>query len=458
MASFSSFLRDKSFSSVKSIEQVLKNIKLHSKDCDFFLSLAEDLQEQAEASDRRRIADSALSAIDGIPISLKDNICTDWLPTTCASQMLKQYTPPFNAAIVEKIISLGGIIVGKTNMDEFGMGSHSLNSSFGKCIDYRTVNAKGSGKSFGGSSGGSAASIALGCSILSVGTDTGGSIRFPAHNSRLVGFKPSRGAISRYGIIPFSNYLDTVGILGRNSEEVETLFWLLAGQCPKDSTSIELQREEAHSFPQKFAIFCPSEQDKEILTRVFRMENFDFLTIPKEFSHSALEQSYKTISSCEAFSNLYRFDPLNEFSSTLKQEFKPSEYAQERQKLLGKEVQNRIAIGRSILETNSNSLLEAYQKADSLFQFFEGCFSKFSLIFSLTCSYAAEFVDEIQADSFDSTIKWTVPFSLSGHPTISIPIPNSQLSFQMTAPYGKDSRIFNALHSPQALLNKKLFK
>lgn len=150
--------------------------------------------------------------LKGYPIALKDNIATKELPTTCASNILRDYTSPTDARVVQLLEREGVVIVGKTNMDEFGMGSHSTHSAFGAVKN----GFKAATLSAGGSSGGSAMAVAIGECRVALGTDTGGSIRLPAAYTGLVGFKPSYGMISRLGIVPYANSLDTVGILARN--------------------------------------------------------------------------------------------------------------------------------------------------------------------------------------------------------------------------------------------------
>lgn len=163
------------------------------------------------------------SIVDGTTIAIKDNICTSFLPTTCASNMLKDFTSPYDATVVKLLNDAGALIVGKTNMDEFGMGSANIHSTFGPVIN-PSFDKEEEKRSAGGSSGGSAASVAMNMCKAALGSDTGGSVRMPASYCGIVGFKPSYGRISRHGLISYANSLDTIGILTRNVEDCSNVY------------------------------------------------------------------------------------------------------------------------------------------------------------------------------------------------------------------------------------------
>ncbi|KAJ5975163.1 Amidase [Penicillium waksmanii] len=179
--------------------------------------------DRVKEADQRSEKGTPKSAIDGRLISIKDNICTRQLPTTCASGILDKFTSPFNATVVERLEGAGAVIAGKTNLDEFGMGSHSVHSRFGPVKNLRRDSA-GHEISAGGSSGGSAVAVAAEQCYAAIGTDTGGSVRLPAAYTGTVGFKPSYGLISRWGVVAYANSLDTVGILGTNTSTVRDIF------------------------------------------------------------------------------------------------------------------------------------------------------------------------------------------------------------------------------------------
>ena len=218
--------------------------------------------------------------LKGIPIAIKDNINIKGVPTTCASNVLKGFVPPFSATVIDRIEKNGGIFIGKTNLDEFGMGSSTERSFYGP-----TKNPFDTTKVPGGSSGGSAAAVASGSAVISLGSDTGGSVRQPASYCGLVGLKPTYGRVSRYGLVAFGSSLDQIGIIGRNAEDVGIMLEVMAGYDPKDSTSSEKEIEDygnLNETPKNINIGIPEEYfkqiDAEVYTRVLGIKK----TIEKE--------------------------------------------------------------------------------------------------------------------------------------------------------------------------------
>ncbi|KAJ5594575.1 uncharacterized protein N7459_000783 [Penicillium hispanicum] len=193
--------------------------------------------EHVKEADRRREQGKPKSLMDGRLISVKDNICTRELPTTCASGILDRFNSPFNATVINQLQAAGAIVAGKTNLDEFGMGSHSVHSQFGPVKNPRQ-DSDGYDLSAGGSSGGSAVAVAADQCYAALGTDTGGSVRLPAAYTGTVGFKPSYGLISRWGVVAYANSLDTVGIIGKKTSRVRDIFSTLNHHDPHDPTSL----------------------------------------------------------------------------------------------------------------------------------------------------------------------------------------------------------------------------
>ncbi|PWY64520.1 amidase signature enzyme [Aspergillus heteromorphus CBS 117.55] len=193
--------------------------------------------ERVRDADTRRTQGTSKSAVDGRLIAIKDNICTRDLPTTCASNALDKFTSPFNATAVQQLEEAGAIVAGKSNLDEFGMGSHSINSRFGPVRSLRR-NRDGESLSAGGSSGGSAVAVATAQCYAALGTDTGGSVRLPAAYTGTVGFKPSYGLISRWGVVAYANSLDTVGIIGKDVSSVREVFGVVNRPDSRDPTSL----------------------------------------------------------------------------------------------------------------------------------------------------------------------------------------------------------------------------
>ncbi|PGH02667.1 glutamyl-tRNA(Gln) amidotransferase subunit A, mitochondrial [Blastomyces parvus] len=193
-------------------------------------------RDRVRDADVRRERGAVKSPLDGKLVAIKDNICTRDMPTTCASRILETYTSPFNATVVESLEKAGAILAGKTNLDEFGMGSHSMNSHFGPVSN--VAEAGRDPISPGGSSGGSAVAVTTGQCYAALGTDTGGSVRLPAAYTGTVGFKPSYGLVSRWGVVAYANSLDTVGVLGSNISTIREVFKTINHPDPHDPTNL----------------------------------------------------------------------------------------------------------------------------------------------------------------------------------------------------------------------------
>src|SRR5659263_371084 len=254
----------------------------------------------------------------GIPIAIKDNISTKGILTTCASKILTGYVPPYDAHVIEKLKAAGAIIIGKTNMDEFAMGSSTETSFYGP-----TLNPWGTDRVPGGSSGGSAAAVAGGEAPLALGSDTGGSVRCPASFCGVVGLKPTHGVISRYGLISYANSLEQIGPFGSCVRDAATLFDVIAGHDPRDSTSVN--KEEDYSLALKndvkgLKIGIPQEYfgegtDKNVETSlrdaINTFEGLGATTIDVKMPNTKYALSaYYIIAMSEASSNLARFDGM----------------------------------------------------------------------------------------------------------------------------------------------------
>jgi len=225
-------IRRKETSSYEITESVFKRITEKEDTINAFITLTrETAMKQAAEADRRIQKGESLSPVDGIPIAIKDNLCTLGIKTTAGSNILENYIPPYNATAVERVMKKGAVLVGKTNLDEFGMGSSTEHSLVGPTrnpvnIDYVA----------GGSSGGSAAAVAAGETVMALGTDTGGSIRQPSAFCGTAGIKPTYGRVSRYGLISYASSLDQVGAIGKTVEDCAMMLNGICGYDPRDTT------------------------------------------------------------------------------------------------------------------------------------------------------------------------------------------------------------------------------
>ena len=216
------------------LETALVQIRARNDELNVFLYVDEEgARRQAEAVDAARARGDSAGPLAGVPIALKDNLCTRGIPTTCSSRILEGWRPPYNATVVDRLVAAGAVLVGKTNLDEFAMGSSTENSAFGP-----TRNPLDPTRVPGGSSGGSAAAVAADMTPLSLGSDTGGSIRQPAALCGLIGVKPTYGLVSRYGLIAFASSLDQIGPFAKNVTDAAMLLEVVAGHDPLDSTSL----------------------------------------------------------------------------------------------------------------------------------------------------------------------------------------------------------------------------
>ncbi|MBQ1262610.1 MAG: Asp-tRNA(Asn)/Glu-tRNA(Gln) amidotransferase subunit GatA, partial [Clostridia bacterium] len=273
---------------------------------------AEGALLEARASDERRRRGECLGPLDGIPYAVKDNFCTKNLRTTCASRMLESYRPPYDAEAVCRLRRAGAVLLGKLNLDEFAMGSSTEHSALG-----RTRNPYGEDRVAGGSSGGSAAAVAAGECVFSLGTDTGGSIRQPAAFCGVLGLKPTYGLISRYGVIALASSLDCVGVFSRSAEDGETVLSALAGRDEKDMTTLDVPPSPIPDRPLRVAVVSDFLEEgmvsQEIRDRLLsavshlRASGVEIgeVTLP---APSMALAAYSVLTSAEAASELGRYD------------------------------------------------------------------------------------------------------------------------------------------------------
>lgn len=368
----SSMLKAKEISAVELTKDILARTEaVEGKVKGYVTVTGESALKQAEAVDAKRSAGENLSDLAGIPVAIKDNICTKGTLTTCASKMLYNFKPPYNATVIDKLNEHDVVITGKANMDEFAMGSSCENSSM-----HPTYNPHNLKCVPGGSSGGSAAVVASGEVPLSLGSDTGGSIRQPASFCGVVGLKPTYGAVSRYGLVAFASSLDQIGPFGRSIEDTAMLFDAITGHDPRhDSTSVKTPFEgktlanlnadmkgKKIGLPKEyFADGISDEVRKAVLSaaETYKSLGAEVFEISLPLSDYALP-IYYILSSAEASSNLARFDGVKYgYRTPNADEDLISLYTKSRSEGFGEEVQRRIMLGTYVL---SSGYYDAYYK------------------------------------------------------------------------------------------------
>ena len=387
----------------------------------------------AEGVDRRRAAGADPGPLAGVPVAIKDNICTRGVPTTCSSRILESFVPPYDAAVIERIKAAGGVPLGKTNLDEFAMGSSTENSGFGP-----SRNPWDPARVPGGSSGGSAAAVAAGLVPLAIGSDTGGSIRLPAAFCGVLGLKPTYGAVSRYGLIAFASSLDQIGPLARNAEDAALLLAVLAGHDERDSTSVPRAypdyRAEIGGAIRGLRLGVPREYFGEGLEAGVREVVLAAVEALKGLGAEVIEVSlpttefalaaYYLIAPAEASSNLARYDGVR-YGLRVEGEDTVGMFMATRAAGFGPEVKRRIMIGTYAL---SAGYYDAYYKRAQQVRTlirgdFERVFAGCDALVTPTAPTTAFLFGERAGDPLQMYLTdiCTVTANLAGIPGLSIP-------------------------------------
>ncbi len=454
-------LRNRECSALEITQSVLGRIASVEKQVDAYVTVTDELAlKQAAAIDERLAKGETLGALAGIPVAVKDNICTKDVLTTCSSKMLYNFVPPYNATVVQKLNAAGTVLPGKLNMDEFAMGSSCENSYFKK-----TKNPHDTTRVPGGSSGGSAAAVAAGEAVLSLGSDTGGSIRLPASYCGIVGLKPTYGSVSRYGLVAFASSLDQIGPLGRSVEDVARLYSVLCGQDPMDATSARREYGDFYKnlnpgvkgirigIPQEYFSEGVSKEVKEKVLAAAKLleENGAIL---KEVSLPSTEyalSAYYIISSAEASSNLARFDGVKYGYRTENYTNLLEMYENTRSEGFGDEVKRRILLGTFVL---SSGYYDAYYKRAKLLQKqiqaeFNTAFEQCDILLTPTGTDVAFKIGEKLNDPLKMYANdvCTVTVNIAGLPAISLPCgKNSEgmpIGMQLIGPKFAEQRLFD---------------
>ncbi|WP_448584234.1 Asp-tRNA(Asn)/Glu-tRNA(Gln) amidotransferase subunit GatA [Thermocrinis sp.] len=394
----------------------------------------EQALEQAKDLEGKKPEDYPLY---GIPIAIKDNINVEGFPTTCASRILENYISPYDATVIERLKRAGALIVGKTNMDEFAMGSSTEYSAF-----FPTKNPWDLERVPGGSSGGSAVAVAVQSAPLSLGSDTGGSIRQPASFCGVIGLKPTYGRVSRYGLVAFASSLDQIGPFGRRAKDVALIMEVISGFDPKDSTSAKAEvpkfSQEIEKTPQKLRVGIPKEffefeveeGVKECFDRFLKfLESQGFEVEEVSLPHSKYAiPTYYIIAPSEASSNLARYDGVR-FGYRAKAKDINQMYAETRDHGFGPEVKRRILLGTFALSTGYYDAyyLKAMKVRALIRKDFEEAFKRVDVIACPTSPTTAFKFGERTSDPIKMYLAdiFTVSVNLAGLPAISIPIGKS---------------------------------
>jgi len=447
-------------SALVAVEESLTAIRARNEELNVFLYVDEDGARAAAArvdEQVRRGEDPGLLA--GVPIALKDNLCTTGIPTTCSSKILEGWKPPYNATVVDRLIAQGAISMGKTNLDEFAMGSSTENSAFGP-----TRNPLDPARVPGGSSGGSAAAVASNMTPISLGSDTGGSIRQPAALCGLVGVKPTYGLVSRYGLIAFASSLDQIGPFAHSVSDAALLLEAIAGHDPLDSTSLPeptpslLAHVDDGVAGKRVAIVreLVDGADEDVVRAVNRAvealkdagATIVELSIPE--LHLGLS-AYYLIAPAEASSNLARFDGVR-FGNRVDGEDVTAMMEATRTAGFGAEVKRRIMLGTYALSAGYFDAYygQALKVRTRMIEAFATAYQQVDMIIGATTpSVAFEFGSKTN-DPMAMYLNdvFTIPTNLAGEAAISVPFgtgeANLPIGVQLLGPGRSEARLFAA--------------
>lgn len=445
------------------VELCLENIDKTDKSLNATITmLREEALAQAKATEKRLTDGEALGILDGIPLSLKDVVCTKGIRTTACSRILENFVPPYDATVTTKLKNKGAVIISKVNTDEFTCGGSSETSAFGV-----TKNPWDITKVAGGSSGGSAASVAAGHCLGSIGTDTGGSIRLPAAFCNVTGLKVTYGRVSRFGVISMASSLDSVGPLAKSAEDCAHILETIAGQDVRDSTTpnppVLNYSQEIKKPLEKYRIGIPAEYFSDGLsaetkaavdTAAKLFESWGCTLVPISLPHTKYGVAvYYVLAPAEVSSNMSRYDGIR-FGPGPKNATDTLEeyYLRAREEGFGDEMKRRITIGSHVL---SSGYYDAYYKKAQqvrtlICQDFSEAFEKVDLILSPVCPFNAfdigsKTTDPLQMYLADSLL---TPSSLAGIPGLSLPCGFSTaglpIGLQLLAPAFQEARVLHA--------------
>lgn len=432
-ASLHDMLKNKKITATELTEAVIKRLDATEKNIGAYLTVTkENAMAAAKKTDEKIAKGEEIGFLEGIPGGVKDNICTKGVKTTCASKILENFVPPYNATVVEKLLGANYSLLGKLNMDEFAMGGSTENSAY-----KLTKNPWDNERVPGGSSGGAAASVAAGSAVWALGSDTGGSIRQPASFCGVVGLKPTYGRVSRYGLVAYASSLDQIGPVTRDVTDAANIMNIIAGNDAMDSTSSKRAVPDYTKSLKKdvkgLKIGCPKEyfadgMDKEVENAVraaiasFKDRGAEIVDISLPHTKYAIS-SYYLIAPAEAATNLQRYDGVS-YGARVAGEDIVSLMTNTRTAKFGEEVKRRIMIGNYALSAGYYDAyyLKALKVRTLIQQDFTEAFKSVDVIMTPTAPTAAFKIGEME-DPLKLYLQdiYTVPINLAGVPGISVP-------------------------------------
>ncbi len=422
---------EKKFSALELTKLFLNKIKKQDRKISAFITVTDDLAlSQAKEVDKLISEGKKIPILAGVPVAVKDNILVEGIKATCSSKILGKYAAPYNATCIKKLKELGAVILGKTNLDEFAMGSSTEHSAFSP-----TKNPHDLTRVPGGSSGGSAAAVAADLCCYALGSDTGGSIRQPASFCGVVGLKPTYGAVSRYGLIAFASSLDQIGPITKTAEDAQIVFNAISGKDPKDSTSVESKISNFKFQISNLKIGIPKEYfikgmdpevEKIVKQAIEKIEKMGAKIEEISLPHTEYALPiYYIIMPSEASANLARYDGIKYGLSKSNKDLL-SVYLKSRADGFGDEVKRRIMLGTYAL---SAGYYDAYylkaQKVRTLIRHdFDKAFNKVDAIFTPTSPFTAFKLGEKIKDPLSMYLSdiFTASVNLVGLPAVSVPI------------------------------------
>lgn len=431
-------IKNKEISAVEVTRAVLEHIKEKDGEYNSFITVTEEeaIRQAIKVQEKIDKGQLSKSPIAGVPMAIKDNICTKNIRTSCASKMLETFIPSYNATVMDKLEGAGGILLGKLNMDECAMGSSSDTSYFGP-----TKNPVNTQYSPGGSSGGSAAAVAASQGFYSLGSDTGGSIRQPSSYCGVTGIKPTYGSVSRYGLIPFASSFDQIGPIAKDISGATAVLDVIKGYDPKDSTSVNKQYptyldslvddvkgmriaipKDIMDSPmdevvrEKFEEAIEIFKNKGAIIQIIELDTIDYV-IP----------AYYILSSAEASSNLSRFDGIRYGYRSPQGGNIEEIYRKSRSEGFGQEVKYRVFLGAYVLSPDNyeDYYSQALKVRRLIKNEFDQVFSKYDIVILPSNFYTASKIDELDKEPIHqhskADNKYTIVANMIGGPAISIP-------------------------------------